>query len=274
MTIRVTTRTHRPDPREHDAGSPVPNYPIGSVDSALRLLLMFGDQPEVRIADASDRLGVSRSTVHRLMKMLQFYGFVSQDPASKVYRAGPVWVNMGLQGVRNLDIRTVARPDLERLVAEVKETVQLVALQPSGADVCIDAVEGPLVVRAAGRVGVQLVPHATAGGRVLLAWLPQSRLHELYPKPRLTRPARCTIGTRAELERELASIRDTGYAFQRDELEPGVSAIAAPIRDSRGGINFAVDVVMPTLRLDDKNVQGIAADTVTCAQAISNGMPW
>ena len=66
-----------------------PIYPIGSVDSAMRLLLMIGERDRVRIAEAAKELGVARSTAHRLMQMLLYHGFVRQDPESKAYVAGP-----------------------------------------------------------------------------------------------------------------------------------------------------------------------------------------
>jgi IclR family acetate operon transcriptional repressor len=246
-----------------------PAYPIGSVDSALRLLLMFGERPRVRVADASKELGVARSTAHRLLQMLQFYGFVRQDAETKAYGAGPVWVDMGLRGVRNLDIRTVARPHLRSLVDEVKETVQLLALQPGGQVICLDAIEGPYVVRAAGRLGVMLPAHATAGGRALLAGLSKAQLRELYPGTTLEKLGPRGISTRAALEKSLKKVEDSGYAVQRDELEPGVSAVAAPIRDLRGESNFAIDVVMPTNRLLDEDIARIGAAATATAGKIA-----
>lgn len=230
---------------------------------------MFGERSHVRVADASRELGVARSTAHRLLQMLQFYGFIRQDVDTKAYGAGPVWVDMGLRGVRNLDIRTVARPQVEALVAEVEETVQLLALQPGGQVICLDAVEGPHVVRAAGRLGVMLPAHSTAGGRALLAGLPESQLLQLYPEDRLERVGRGSISRRDALEKALGSVREIGYSVQRDELEPDVSAIAAPIQDMRGESNFAIDVVMPTSRLDEGAVPRIGTAATRAAERIA-----
>ncbi|MDO8212076.1 IclR family transcriptional regulator [Conexibacter sp. CPCC 206217] len=249
-------------------GGPTPAYPIGSVDNALRLLLMFGERSDVRVSDASSELGVAASTAHRLLQMLQLYGFVRQDPRSKAYSAGPVWVNMGLRGLRSLDVRTVSRTHIEALVEEVRETVQLLGLQAGTEMICLDAVEGPYVVRAVGRLGAVLPAYATAGGRAVLSTLPVERVRQLYPA-RLKRLAPNTIVSRAELERELERVREQGYAVQREEMEPGVSAIAAPIRDHGGTASFAVDVVMPTARLAADDLPRIAAAAVDCAATIA-----
>ncbi|HEY4094806.1 MAG TPA: IclR family transcriptional regulator [Baekduia sp.] len=247
-----------------------PAYPIGSVDNALRLLLLFGESSEVRVSDASSQLGVAPSTAHRLLQMLQFYGFVRQDAQTKAYSAGPVWVEMGLRGLRNLDIRTVARSHIEALVGEVKETVQLLAFQSGGEMVCLDAVEGPYVVRAAGRLGGTLPAYATAGGRAVLSTLSMEQVRQLYPQAKLKRLGPKTIATRSALEAQLAQVLERGYAYQREELEAGVSAIAAPIRRSQGAAAFAVDVVMPSSRLEDDDLPRIAAAAVACADAIAS----
>src|SRR5580692_7111858 len=85
-----------------------PTYPIGSVDSVLRLLTMIGEREQVRIAGAAAELGVARSTAHRMMQMLAYHGFVHQDPESKAYVAGPRLIGLGLQIVRKLDVRDIA----------------------------------------------------------------------------------------------------------------------------------------------------------------------
>jgi len=270
----MATADEKPQGAKQLAKPPAPAYPISSVDSALRLLLMFGEQAQVRVSEASKELGVARSTAHRMLQMLQFYGFVRQDPESRAYVAGPVWVDMGLRGVRSLDIRTIARPYIEALVEEVKETVQLLALRPGGEVICLDAVEGPYVVRAAGRLGVLLLAHASAGGRALLAGLPEAQIDTLYPWTRLERAGPNSIVTKAALVRELELVRERGYAAQRDELEAGVSAIAAPIRDVNGESNFAIDVVMPTSRLSEDQVATIGKAAIQAADKIAANLFW
>ena len=75
--------------RRADTDSLAPQYPIESVDKALKLLLLLGDQPEIRLSEATRYLGVASSTAHRLLAMLAYRGFVRQDPVSKAYLPGP-----------------------------------------------------------------------------------------------------------------------------------------------------------------------------------------
>src|SRR5205809_330220 len=106
-----------------------PAYPIGSVDNALRLLLLFRRRKVVRIVDASAELGVARSTAHRLMEMLSYHGFVRQEPHTRAYVAGPALLDIGLSIATQFDVRAVARPALERLQADTGETVHLARLE-------------------------------------------------------------------------------------------------------------------------------------------------
>src|SRR5579859_8171320 len=82
-----------------------PLYPIASVDSALRILLMFREQRALRLTDAARTLGVAHSTAHRLLAMLHHHGFVHRDPASRRYVPGPSLVEIGLSAIGTIDLR-------------------------------------------------------------------------------------------------------------------------------------------------------------------------
>jgi DNA-binding IclR family transcriptional regulator len=158
-----------------------PAYPIESVDNALQLLLLFRERSTLRVADASRTLGVAPSTAHRLIAMLQYHGFVEQDPRSKAYRAGAALAEIGLAVVRAMDVRTIARPVMERLNSELGETIHLAVLDRNEV-IFLDSVESRYIVRVGSRVGMRLPAHMTALGKTLLAALPDDRLAVLYPE--------------------------------------------------------------------------------------------
>ncbi len=253
--------------------APEPSYPIGSVDSALRLLLLIRDRQEIRIAEASTELGVARSTAHRLMQMLHYHGFVRRNEDTKAYSPGPVLFDLGLQVVRRIDLRSHARPALEALVRSHEETAQLFVLQQDGQLACIDAVESTRPVRVGGRVGSVVPAYATACGLAVLAELTPDRLAQLYPDARL-RKLGGSVTSRRTLEAELARTRERGYAVQREELEREVSAVAAPIEDERGHANFAVSIAAPTARLTERDVPRLGRAAMDCARAIADALPW
>src|SRR5262249_16452709 len=190
--------------------APRPQYPIESVDNALRLLLMFRDRSEIRLSEAGEALGVAHSTAHRLLAMLAYYQFVRQDPASRAYRAGPALIEVGLSVVRAMDIRAVARPFLESLARTVGETVHLAVLDGTCGP-SLGAGEGGGAWGGAAGPGRVLPGHATSVGKAMLAGRPGEELARLYPGQTLPAQTARTITTKPVLLAELKKVRKHGY---------------------------------------------------------------
>ncbi len=207
-----------------------PNYPIESVDNALKLLLLFAEQKAMSVSEASRAIGVAPSTAHRLLSMLQYYDFVVQNPTTRFYEAGPTLLNLGLAVVREMDIRRLARPFMEELRSEVGETVHLTILQGKNV-LFIETVESFQALRVGDRTGISLPAHCTASGKALLAELSLERLHELFPSEQLAGLTPRSLTSREALERELSQVCERGYATNFDESEPDVSAISVAIHD-------------------------------------------
>lgn len=240
------------------SGAEQPRYPINSVDNALKLLLMFRDTRLIRVADASESLGVVRSTAHRLLAMLQYRGLVLQDPETKAYAPGPALLDIGLSAVRQFDIRQYLRPYLERLAAEVGETVHLTILEGAHS-LFLDSVEGPRALRTSSRVGRSYPAHTTSGGKVLLAQLSPAQLAELYPTETLPGLTSGSLATRKQLLRELQLVRERGYGTNRGESEPEIAAVAVLVRNAFGQVRAAIAVSAPLSRLDEAKVPSVAA---------------
>jgi DNA-binding IclR family transcriptional regulator len=232
------------DPPLHPAK---PSYPITSVDNALKLLRMFGERRSIRVSEASTELGVVRSTAHRLLAMLQYHGFIEQDPDTKLYYPGPVLMDVALAAFREVDIRGSLRPLLESVAEEFQETVHLVTIH--GKEVqFLDCVESPRNLRTSSRVGVALPAHCTAAGKVLLADLSTEQVRDIYPEPKLEQRTPESLARREDLEQELVAIRKTGYAVQIGESESDVAGVAALVR-STGRLRSAMAVTAPRSRL-------------------------
>lgn len=248
-----------------------PNYPIASVDKALRLLRSFTDRGAIRVAEASRELDVARSTAHRLLEMLQHHEFVQQDPVSRAYVPGPALLKIGLSVVRNLDVRGVARPVIEELVEEVQESAHLVIL--SGRDMLIiDAVESPRMLRIGSRLGGTIPAHAAAGGRALLATLPDERIKELYPVEELKAVTPDTLTSRKDLLSELEQIRACGYAVSVAEVEPDVSTVAATIPGSGRTTPAAITISMPRSRVKRDDLPRLGQAAISAALRVADLM--
>lgn len=235
-----------------------PRYPITSVDNALKLLLLFREQRLIRVAEASEVLGVGRSTAHRLLAMLQHRGFVRRDAETKAYASGPALVDIGLSVVRQMDIRSHLRPYLERLSVELGETVHLMILEGRDA-LFLDSVESPRALRTSSRVGRSYPAHTTSGGKVLLAQLADDRLAELYDRDELSGLTPRSTVTRKKLLKELELVRERGYGTNFGESEPDVAAVAVAVANPFGHGYAALAVSAPLSRLDERAVPAIVA---------------
>jgi DNA-binding IclR family transcriptional regulator len=206
------------------------------------------------------------------MRMLLYHGFAEQDPESKAYVAGPRLIGLGLQLVRKLDVRTLARPYMESLVAEVQETVHLQALQTERTVICLDSVETPRALRVGSRTGIVFAASASAGGRAILSTLPTQEVMEMYPSPRLPQHPHSAVKLRSELMERLQETQKLGYAVQQNESEAGVSAISAPIRVGENVASFALTVALPTSRLDDAVAATIGAALIRHASDLAGAL--
>ncbi len=249
--------------------SPAPQYPIESVDNALKLLLLLADQPEIRLSEATRYLGVASSTAHRLLAMLAYRGFVRQDATSKAYRPGPALTGVAFAALRRNDIQAIATPVLHRLSELLGETVDVAMLD--GATVrFVAAVEGPTAVRVASRLGRSLPAHCTSAGKAMLAQLPQAELHQLLPDKQLERTTPRSLGSRAALEAELTQIRERGYAVNREESEEGVAAISVAIPTCLPGPALALNAAAPQHRLTKSRYARVTAGLVKAAKSIAD----
>jgi DNA-binding IclR family transcriptional regulator len=225
-----------------------PAYPVESVGNALRLLLLLRQQSQLRVSECAAELGVARSTAHRLMAMLEHYGFLRRDPVRRTYRAGEALLALGLSAVDGLDIRVRARPFLEALRDEVQETVVLVLLE--GRNVrFVDAVETTRALRVGGRVGLVLPAHSTSVGLAVLAAMTPEQVHALYPDDVLPGRGEDAGRPRSELEEQLAAIRETGYAVAYTDTDVEIGAIGVAVPQGFGAVPAALAIAAPASRL-------------------------
>jgi IclR family transcriptional regulator, acetate operon repressor len=229
-----------------DSATP-PQYPIESVDNALKLLLLFADQPAVRLTEASSYLGVASSTAHRLLAMLQYRGFVRQDQATKAYAPGPALTVIAASINQRYDARARSRPVLEKLNADLNETITLARLDGRQVNY-IDSLEGTKTVRVVSRAGQVMPASCTSTGKAMLSELSTEELHRLLPDEQLETLTGRSIATRTELEAELERIRRRGYASSTEESEEGVASVAVPV-PAHGGAHYAINVSVPLNRM-------------------------
>lgn len=246
----------------------VPQYPIDSVDNALRVLLLLGEQPSLRLTDVSRYLGVASSTAHRLLAMLQFRGFVRQDSATRSYVPGPTLDGLAFGVLRRLDVRTRARPVLERLNADLQETIHLGRLEGSEVHF-IDSIESGRALRVGARLGRSMPAHCTSTGKALLAELTDEELLRLYPDEDLVQLTPNSIGSRSELAKALVEIRAQGFARSREESEEGVTSLAVALHSTRSP-RLAINASVPVTRMNEDLQEAILGELSAAAEELDH----
>jgi len=216
-----------------------PAYGVESVDNALRLAVLLQEEGGLRVTDAARRLGVARSTAHRLLAMLVYRDFAAQDQDRR-YVPGPV-LGRGRAPESSAQLRELALPHLEALVARCGETANLQILVGDHIRF-VASVESDQVLRVGNRGGRMLPAHLASGGLALLALLPETEVTALYTAadaPPVDLP---------RLLADLRRIRRHGYALNEQATETGVTALGRAVRGPDGEPVAALCIAVPTAR--------------------------
>jgi len=247
------------------------NNRVQSLDRALEMLdLLATNGGEMGVSDLARRLEVHKSTAFRLLATLQDHGLVEQNASTEKYRLGYGLVRLAGAVVAELDLSRAARAVMQELADHSRETVNLALLQGERV-INIDQITSSHLVVNVNWVGKQNPVHCTSTGKVLLAYLPPAELRRLLSKP-LERLTPRTIVDRATLEKQLQRVREDGYAFTLEELEVGLNAVAAPVRDSRGEVIAALSMSGPSYRVSPQRLGELGEMTRQAADAISRRM--
>jgi IclR family acetate operon transcriptional repressor len=218
---------------------------VAAVERALAVLDAVAAAPdEIGTNELARRTGLNASTVSRLLASLVAAGLVDHDADSGRYRLGVRMIGLGNAVLARLDLRALARPHLEALVEETGETATL-SMSGEPDAITVDFVQSPSSVQSVATVGRPSIAHATATGKVLLAF---GRDH--LPRGPLRAFTERTITKRPALRRELERVRKRGYADAVGEREVDLSAIAAPVFDAADELAAIVGLQGPSSRFD------------------------
>lgn len=248
------------------------DYSISVLDCALRALdeLLTVDAQGLGLSALAVRLGVNKSRAFRIMATLEQQGFVNQDAETKSYRLGLKLLQFGEAVRQSLRLPEVAAPLLDRLAEATGETVFVGVIDGTEA-VCVDKRESKHPVRLYAEIGRRAPLHAGGVPRVLLAYqvLEQPQLLDVIALEPITS---ATQTDRDRLAEELARIRAQGFGVAINDLDMGVTSVAAPIRDHQGRVVAAVSVAGPNDRLPPDRIPALVALVQTTAAQISQGL--
>ena len=221
---------------------------VASVSRAMRVLEAFAGHPTgVALGRLSRELGYGKPSLSKILGTLERDAFVRRDGAGHFHLSWRL-LALAFAHAQRVGLSGISAPILQALADETDELVQLAVVE--GEHVLFVAkAEGPgQRVRMVPLVGVTPPPHATASGKVWLASLPESDALAIVRRQGFARVTPRTITSEARLRTELRRVRREGYAIADEELEPGLVAVAAPVRRFDGRIVAAVNVSGPSFR--------------------------
>ena len=231
------------------------DYLIQSVSRALDILEAFTPgQEQLGVTELSRRLKLHKNNVFRLLATLETRGYVEQDPATGNYRLGMKTFEVAGVFLHHLGVVKQARPILEQLSRDTDETAYLGVLE-GPAVVCLDMVETGQPVRVVPHLGRRLPAYATALGRAQLAFRPPAELEALWKRHEPTPITARTLCVPSRLEEELGRVAEHEVAVEDEELELGVRAVAAPVRDYARRVVGAVGIRGPAFRLTPERIE-------------------
>jgi DNA-binding IclR family transcriptional regulator len=250
-------------PDTMDASSAQPAPPTSMVERMTAIMDAF-DGPTLRLTleEVAERTGLPRSTTHRILDQLVQLGWVART--DRGYGLGPRALGLGRPATdTGVELRHAAAPRLHELQVRTGLVVHLSVLD--GTDIVyLDKLGGRAAAAVPSRVGARAPAHSTAGGKAMLALLPWERTEQLL-RGHLRRRTPRTIGDLALLRQELQRIRQRhGLAFEEGESVPGVSCVAAAIRDTEGpvaAISLCGELGVPALERLAPLILAAARDT-------------
>lgn len=247
-------------------------YRVQVLERAVRILDVLADHPrDLNAAEIADRLSLHKSTIHRLLAVLDRHALIRRNPDTGSYALGLRLFELGSRAVRGLELREQAQPFLDRLVRETGETAHICVLD--GADmVSIANVEGPRTLRMPATVGRRTPAHCSAVGKAMLAFLPETDVHELIRQRPLRTYTAKTLGTPGALVANLRQARIRGYAVDDEEIENGLRCVGAPVRNHTGEVVGAVSIAGPTFRITKGKVPMLARSVMAVARELSTAL--
>ncbi len=242
---------------------------VKAVERALEILSCFTmETQELSLVDICKLTGLPKATAHRLLATLMQANFVVQDPTTSMYRLGSSLMVMGAIAQKNINYLEKAEPIFRSLVREIEETINVASLD-GNYHVCTLVVEPERPVRVTTKVGVRRLCYFGAAGQVLLAYQPEAVVNKILPSTRLEAFTVWSTVDPAEYKRRLCSVREHGYAIERGEAFPDVTALSAPIFDHEGKIVAAAAIVAPTHRVPDDRIGDLLKKLTEATNRIS-----
>ncbi|WP_035101596.1 IclR family transcriptional regulator [Aneurinibacillus terranovensis] len=233
---------------------------VRAVDRALDILLCFTDAKELTLTAISQKVGLNKSTVYRLLASLEGRGFLTRHPETEKYRLGfRVW-ELSANLTQEDDPATLLLPEMIRLRDLLGETISLY-IRNGNERVRIQAAESTQTIRRVAPIGARLPLYVGASSKVLVAYADAQVREKVLDDPEW--PPYIDRQTYID---QLEEIRSNGYATSIGEREEGAAAVSVPLFNRRGELVAALSVSGPYNRLTQDKMKEIAPEVMEAAK--------
>ncbi len=228
---------------------------LQTIEKASEVLALFDrDHSEWGVREIAMALGLAKSSAHDLLASLEQVGLLGKNDEGR-YRLGWRLVMLSETLLATTELRREARPIMEELADQYRETIHLAVLDDTQV-VYVDKLEGKQAVRVElTSLGTRLYAHCTAVGKVLLAYQPEENVKRIIKVEGLPRFTANTITDADELEQALVKIRKQGYAYDQEEILPDLCCVGAPIHNHTGHVIAALSMSIPAYRFQRSQIE-------------------
>ena len=244
---------------------------VQSVERAFQVMEILAESGTAGVREISQEAGLSPTVVHRLLGTLAGLGYVSQEQDGKYYLTFKI-LAMGNQVQLHNNVVQRVQPFLEDLSESCGETAHFMERVGTNIRYLGKVTPSANMFATGSYVGMELPLAGTAAGKAILARLSEAEIAKIWKKSRIIRYTPYTICTEERLLCEIAEIRKTGLAYDREEREMGLSCVGAAIPDYQGIFRYAVSISGPTARMQGERLEEIKKDIETARQRITAAM--
>lgn len=245
----------------------VESYKAPTVKKAFQILKLVSESdPGARISDLSEKLKISKSTVHGITSALVEIGALSRNPLSKKFTLGVTLFELGKAAFSRIDLKDTARPVMKNLMEQAQETVFL-GVRNGEHVIILDIVESRQDLKITAPVGTRIPLFAGAVGKVILASMTDKEAKALVREKGISKFTENTIIHPPDFLTEIENARQNGFAFDDEEYISGVRAVASSIK-TKGAYSAAIWVVGFKPRMGSDKMKALARNTRQAAELI------
>lgn len=242
---------------------------IKSYDKLVRILDYVRIHPNVKLQTIANDLGITKSTLHRIIMELVDYHFLSRDESALTYKLGIRLLEYGNAVIETFDIRSEASDIITELNRSTLETIHLAAYVDNRV-VYVDKRESQHSIRMYSLIGKEAPIHCTGVGKVIIALQNSENIENILKNYKFTKYTENTITSSSELEKEFIKIVSEGVAFDLEEHESGIVCIAAPIRSHEGKVIGSISITSITQRKTFSQMHQLKDQLISAADAVSS----